>query len=235
MRNNENNLILISKVAINLLEIPITRKNIGNFGIVYHPFFHSTAVPYKEEIIDIFNDKDKFQNYVIELKEHIKKEKDVYRIMFLLNKPYRMYFLYLIQNYLDKQTFATLLKECYTETEFPNHDANVSVSEIKDMFIKADKNLLMDKDEIKIFNKLENELTIYRGFYSNKYYDALSWTLDIDKAHFFATRFSNDTGSIYQANIKKDNIYAYFDCRNEKEIIVDYTKLYNITKKEQFS
>ena len=92
----------------------------------------------------------------------------------------------------------------------------------------------MDADEVEIFNKLDNELTIYRGFYSNEYYDALSWTLDYDKAHFFARRFNNTKGSIFQANIKKDDIYAYFECRNEKEIIVDYTKLYNITKKVQF-
>lgn len=233
--NKNNNMELIIQTALNLLELPIKKNDIDILGFIHHPFFNSTFIPYKNELIDIRKDTSKFKEYVKELKEHIKNEDSVFGIMFHITQPYQLLFFSLIENYLDEQTFATLLKECYTETEFPNRDVNVPVNKIVKMFEKANKELLMDEDELKIFNNLEDELTIYRGFYSDEYYDALSWTLDIDKAHFFATRFSKDTGSIYQANIKKEDIYAYFDCRNEKEIIVDYNKLYNITKKVQFS
>lgn len=226
---------LIIQTALNLLDLPIKKNDIDMLGFVHHPFFSSIFIPYNNEIIDISKDTNKFKECVKELKEHIKSEDSVFKIMLHITQPYQLFFFSLIKDYLDEQTFSTLLKSCYTETEFPNRDINVSVEKIKKMFEESNKELLMDTDELKIFNKLENELTIYRGFYSNEYYDALSWTLDIDKAHFFATRFSNNTGSIYQANIKKEDIYAYFDCRSEKEIIVDYTKLYNITKKEQFS
>lgn len=225
---------LIAHTAINLLEIPITKKDLGNFGIVYHPFFNSPIVPYNNEVIDIFKDKQKLKAYINELKDYIRKQESVYRIMLLINKPYQLYFLSLIQNYLDEISYANLLKECYVGTEFPNRDSLVSVDELRAMFTKTNKKLLMDSDEQNIFNNLPDELTIYRGFYSYKYYKALSWTLNIEKAHFFATRFHHN-GSIYQANIKKENIYAYFDCRNEKEIVVNYDKLYNISKKEQFA
>ena len=223
-----NNYAAIVNIAINLLEIPITTKDVGDFGIVYHPFFNSTYVVYDEKLIDIFKEKDKFNKYVQQLKEHIQTLNDVYKIVTLVNKPYRILYLYLIQDYLNPKTFANLLKDCYTETEYPNKDVNVSVEKIKAMFESADKNLIMDNNEKNIYNNLDNEVTIYRGFFSNKYYKALSWTLDFEKAKFFATRFNNTNGCIYQANIKKDDILAYFDCRNEKEIIADFDKLYNL-------
>lgn len=234
MNNNENNLDLIIQTALNLLDLPINKSNMDMLGFIHHPFFNSIFIPYKDEFIDIRKDTSKFKNCVNELKEHIKSENSVSDIMLHITQPYQLLFFSLIEDYLDEQTFATLLKECYTKTEFPNCDVNVPVEDIREMFKTANKTLLMDADEVEIFNKLDNELTIYRGFYSNEYYDALSWTLDYDKAHFFARRFNNTKGSIFQANIKKDDIYAYFECRNEKEIIVDYTKLYNITKKVQF-
>ncbi len=230
----KNNIAAIRNTAIELLEIPIKNENIGEFGFVFHPFFNNTFVVYKEELVDIFKEKDKFNEYVKALKEHIMSEPDVYRLMLLVNRPYRILFLSLINNYLNEESFANLLKDCYTETEFPNRDVNVSVKKIKDMFEKANKDFLMEESEKDFLKNLDDEITIYRGFFSNEYYKALSWTLDFEKAKFFATRFS-DEGSIYQANIKKENIYAYFDCRNEKEVIVDYNKLYNITKKEQFN
>jgi len=226
----ENNYEAIISIAINLLEIPITENDVGNFGIVYHPFFNNTYIAYDGELIDIFKEKDKFNKYVQELKNHIKIQKEVYKIVALVNKPYRIFYLYLIKDYLNNETFANLLKDCYTETEFPNKDVNVSVQKIKEMFQSADKNLIMDNNEKIVYNNLNKEVTIYRGFCSKKYYNALSWTLDFEKAKFFATRFNNRKGCIYQANIQKEDIFAYLDCRNEKEIIADFDKLYNIKK-----
>lgn len=225
----------IQNTAITLLEIPIRKKDIGNFGIVYHPFFNCTVVAYDGELIDILTDKENFKKYIKDLKKYIKKETNIFKIIMLINKPYRMFFLSLIKNYLDEKNFAIFLKECYTETEFPNRDVNVSVEQIKNMFNIANKNLLMDTEEKEIFDNLNDEITIYRGFYSDEFYNALSWTLDLNVANFFATRFKNEGGCIYQANIKKSDIFTYINSRNEKEIIVDYTKLYNIKKVQKKS
>lgn len=233
MEKNTDNLNMIKEIAINLLEIPVTEKNSDRLGFVYHPFISSTIVPYNNEFIEIFKEKNKFNEYIEDFKKCIKEETNVYKLILLLNKPYRLFFLSLIQEELDEETFANLLKKCYTETEFPNHDANVSVEELRDMFEKCNKDFLMENDEKATLESLADEITIYRGFYSNKYYNALSWTFEKKTACFFAKRFS-EKGSIYQATIKKEDIYAYFNCRNEQEIIVDYDKLYNITKKEQF-
>lgn len=232
MEKNNNQETIIN-IAIELLNIPITKKDIGILGVVYHPFFNNTFLPIDGELIDITKDKEKFYKYKKQLEEHIRSLETTYKIMTLINRPYKMFFFSLIINYLDEKDFAILLKECYTETEFPNRDVNVSVEEMKNMFSMANINFIMDNEELSVFNSFDNELLIYRGFYSDNYYNALSWTLDKKVATMFATRFKNK-GCIYTANIRKEDVYAYFDCRNEKELIVNYDKLYNITKKEQF-
>ena len=49
---------------------------------------------------------------------------------------------------------------------------------------------------------------------------ALSWTLDKDTAEWFAHRFG-ENGMVYEAQIQKKYIYAFFNSRNESEVIVD--------------
>ena len=232
---SKTNIQAVQDIAINLLNIPVTKKDLVGFGIISHPFFNSSIIPFNDELIDIFENKEKFHQYVKNLKEHIKQCEEVWKIMLLVNKPYRIFFLFLIKDYLEINKFSELLKECYTETEYPNKDVNVSVEQIKNMFATANTDFLMDKDEKIFFNSFEDTITIYRGFSSKKYYNALSWTIDINVAKFFATRFANTNGCIYQATIKKSDIFAYIDSRNEKEVIVDYDKLYDIKKVQKKS
>lgn len=44
--------------------------------------------------------------------------------------------------------------------------------------------------------------------------------MDYDKAEWFAKRFG-EAGIVYEAQIEKAHILAYFNRRNESEIIVD--------------
>jgi hypothetical protein len=47
----------------------------------------------------------------------------------------------------------------------------------------------------------------------------LSWTLDKNQAKWFANRFEKD-GVVLEKRISKKNIVAYFNGRNEEEVIV---------------
>ena len=70
---------------------------------------------------------------------------------------------------------------------------------------------------------------VYRGItdYNKKYVKALSWTLSKKTAEWFADRFSSK-GIIYKALIPKEHILAYFNGRNEKEIVLDPKYLQDI-------
>ena len=83
-----------------------------------------------------------------------------------------------------------------------------------------------------IHKQLPDELIVYRGLgtLNADNIKALSWTLNVDKAKWFAKRFnfSNAPLKVYRAKIKKKYIFAYCNDRNEGEVIVDYHKLQNI-------
>ena len=61
---------------------------------------------------------------------------------------------------------------------------------------------------------------------------AMSWTLDYEKALWFAKRFDSD-GTVYTAEIEKSNILALFDGRDESEIVVEHAYLLNIEEYEE--
>ena len=228
----DKNLESIRNNAIDLLYLePVIDKEIP--FIIHHPFFDANPVYYVNkdgtiEFIDITKEKDKFNQCLSSFESNIKNAKDFESILFKINKKYRLLFFYLSFDYLSKEKFNTYLKEVWTSSESPNKDINVNVSEVLKLFNKADKSLLMNEDELDIYNKLDNEVKVYRGTKNKDDFKAMSWTLDYDKAEWFANRFGTD-GYILEATINKNDIVAFFDVRGESEVVVDYNKLKNIT------
>mgnify|MGYP003294189619 FL=1 len=109
----------------------------------------------------------------------------------------------------------------------------MSKNRLLSLFKKAEPQFLMDKDEYEAFQNLEDTVTVYRGVTSHnaKNIKALSWTLSYDTADWFAHRFGED-GTVYEAQIDREHIYAYFNRRNEHEVIVDPKYLMDITEAE---
>ena len=85
---------------------------------------------------------------------------------------------------------------------------------------KPNQYTFMNKAEYEAFCKLPEHLTIYRGYVKNP--AGLSWTLDKDKAQWFAKRFSSrfGEGRITSKQITKDKVFAYLSRRSEEEIII---------------
>jgi hypothetical protein len=77
----------------------------------------------------------------------------------------------------------------------------------------------MDEQELETLKSLDNELVVYRGCVKNLNENGLSWTLDKNQAKWFANRFEKD-GVVLEKRISKKNIVAYFNGRNEEEVIV---------------
>ena len=151
-----------------------------------------------------------------------------------ITKPYRLTFLKYAGRYLSEKDFAEMLCSAWITSENPNSDVNVSQSELLRMFRSADKSLLMTAEERKWLNELDNPVTVYRGVtpYNAKSVKAMSWTLDYEKALWFAKRFDSD-GTVYTAEIEKSHILALFDGRDESEIVVEPSYLLNIEEYEE--
>ncbi|MDE5539353.1 MAG: hypothetical protein K2J20_02580 [Bacilli bacterium] len=219
---NKTELDRVKIMAKDLLELPI--KFNEEFGfIVHHPFISNPV--YLDENkqlkkIETQEDEDYIRN---DLRNIIDKMKDYLSFIPLVNKPYLPLFFKYTNEYVSDKDFAEFLKTMWIYVEFPNNDANVSKSDWLKYFKRVDKNLIMSKEELEVYNNLPNEVEIYRGVGSHNNYKALSWTLDYEKAKWFSTRFSK--GKVYKGTIDKKYIFAYFNDRDESEVVVDYTKI----------
>ena len=70
---------------------------------------------------------------------------------------------------------------------------------------------------------LPNQFPIYRGFLGKRG-NGMSWTLDESKAEWFAHRFAigeSKQPRLAKGIVAKKHVLAYFEGRNEKEIVVD--------------
>ena len=241
----------IIKVAEYYLDMEV--KIIPDSGNTYkHPFLISAflPIPESEEFQSLipdnmpthspFGDGRKFifigeSPETMEAAREIKrvqlhKCKSPFEVFFLMDKPYRLYFFSDVRNCLSANDYSEILRFVWVGSENTNHTRAFTKKELKEIFAAAVPEHLMNADELEIFHNLPEELTIYRGMpYRRKNnVRVFSWTLSIDCAEEFSSRFCSKEGAIYQANIDKNHIFAYFS--GEEEIIVNPYKLKNITE-----
>lgn len=226
----------VQNVALNLLYTQIHETEFSPH-IVHHPFTSSAYVGIKQNgdmaMINVLENTDNLHKWQSFIGEQITDTENVYQIFMMVNKPYALAFLKFAADYLSFEDFSKILNDAWIMSENPNCDVNVSKEELVDFFKKADPEYLMTPEERKQLDELDDTVTVYRGLTSHNAYNvfALSWTLDKEKAEWFAHRFNED-GKVYQAKIEKKNILALFNGRNESEIIVDPNDLKEVTEAE---
>lgn len=197
-----------------------------------HPFVYQ--VPY-------FGMAD-MANYMLETKNRmyadaIAEHKFMTAIM-CYERPYRLNGFVDLMDDMSDQEYWENLSFIWTDTE----NAWENIDQWKDLFNQEipNKHYIMSSKELDFLKKLPYELTIYRGCsYYNEF--GISWTLDFDKAVWFATRFEkkqdqqlvrsvgpdhdriwiygNDR-KVISKQITKDQISAVFLERGEQEVIL---------------
>ncbi len=152
----------------------------------------------------------------------------------MCNKPYALTFLKFAEHHLSREDFSNILSDAWIRSENPNEDPNVDTGKLVSMFKNADRDILMDEDELNELELLDDEVTVYRGVtpYNEKNIKAMSWTLSYETASWFANRFKQD-GTVYEATIDKAHILALFNGRNESEVIVEPEYLTDIEEAEE--
>lgn len=229
----ETDLNQIKSMARTFLYLDIEETKYGTI-MVQHPFTNSGMVCLpngkEPEFVNLLEDENALSRWRDIMKNRIEECEYPYQIYILLNKPYRLAFLKYTTEYMSQDDLSEILADVWTSTESPNLDSNLSKRKLVSLFKSANPNLLMNKEELEVFNNLDDEVTIYRGVtsYNADNVKALSWTLDYDKAEWFANRFNEENGTVYEAQIERSHILAYFDRRNEFEIIVDPEYLIDI-------
>lgn len=231
---NETDLNRVKWVAKQLVMI---EPDLTEFSpvVVQHPFTSSgmVAIPSDEGIkhVDITKSPEELVSWQNYMKAQIDEAKSAYHIYMMTNKPYSMTFLKFAKPHLSQKDFSEILADAWIRSENPNLDKNFKQKELLQMFKDAAPHILMDKDEQKQLVELDDTVTVYRGVttYNAKNIKALSWTLEQKTAEWFANRFGED-GTVYEAQIPKQHIYALLNGRGESEVIVDPKYLTDITE-----
>lgn len=213
IRMKETDLDGVKRMARTLLYTDIHKTDLSPI-IVQHPFtssgFNMVMRNGEPKCVDITADNEALDEWRKMVSEQISSAKSAFEIY-----------------------FSQILADAWIRSENPNDDPNLPQSKLLSMFQSAEPRHLMSQDELNTLDELDATVTVYRGVtsFNGKNVKALSWTLDRSVAEWFATRFDED-GTVYQAQIDKSHIYAYFDGRNESEVIVDPKYLMDITESE---
>lgn len=200
---------------------------------VSHPFIEE-GVSFNLKTGEVIN--------LIEDEKALKKEKELrlkrmknmspMQIAFCVSKPYRMLYLSLAFPYLTKKERSEIMHEVWISVENINNNVNVSQMETLKMLRNCNKKYLMGQENYKAYENLPDTFVVYRGLQENAQEDGLSWALSKDVAEWFASRFEND-GEIIEKIVHKTEVIAYFNDRDEKEIVLDIKKVLRREKAEK--
>ena len=225
----------VKALAHAMLELDIEQTRLSPL-VVKHPFTDNGISGVRKPdgsiaMADLLNNPDDLALWRKQVGCAIDDADSAFQIYMMVTKSYALGFLKFARNALSEKDFASILADAWIRTEAPNNDPNLSKRDLLSLFKQTDPSLLMDEEEYQSFQDLDDVVTVYRGVTSMnaKNVKALSWTLDRDTAEWFAHRFG-ESGTVYEAQIHKDHIYAYFSGRNESEVIVDPKHLMGLTQ-----
>lgn len=198
--------------------------------ICSHPYTNITQVPIcdKTGITKVYDltKKEDFEEWSNSILTKIKRM-NIDGIFLATNTAYRITLLKYAKDYLTKSTFSKLFGDIWVESEDPNNDANVSLAELVKWFKISDKTKLMNEEDYHTWLSFPETLTIYRGVAVGRKPYGLSWTTEKEKAEWFAHRYDTEkkAGYVQYVEIQKNEALAYFNTRDEKEVVVDGRKI----------
>jgi hypothetical protein len=86
---------------------------------------------------------------------------------------------------------------------------------------RPERQFIMSEDERKAFAALPDEFNVYRGGHSRRNVRGLSWTLDSERAEWFANRLLLGGQPVLLSGwVAKSDVIAHFLDRGEQEIVV---------------
>lgn len=142
-------------------------------------------------------------------------------IIWLTERPYRVQAFVQISAKMDDEYFWRLLADVYSDTENFWQERNYW-----NLLLTTDRprrEEFMTEEERNKLQTLPDKLTIYRGYNGKGKLRSWAWTLDRDRAVWFAKRLHHGgkPPRVATGEVAKADVVAYLNGRNEEEIVVD--------------
>lgn len=211
----------------------------GNFAETQHDELHPDLVPWVEQNgplgpmlrhplvyeIALFHNGMANAQYAAKRERLAQAEAsaDWHSYIFLHERPHRFDALLQVQE-MAGTVPADLVRSVWMDSEnvWQNYEDWLQVLE--------DAGNIMDEDDQAAFDKLPTTITVYRGAQADLNEDGLSWTLDRDRAAWFARRFSPTSPILLQAQVRKTDVIAVLLGRGEDEILAFFENV-QVTKR----
>lgn len=202
--------------------------------VVQHPIFDSGIVwvEGRENLVNILEDKEGYKKAMEQLEKRISHCDDLVSVYSIFRTAYKLTFIKFVMDELSIDDMSLLLADAWVTEENPNQDANVNTTMATRWFKKANKRVLMTEEDYAVYEALEPEFKVYRGVAVGRNPKGLSWTKSYEKAKWFANRFNTGgkVGYIQEATLKKENVLAYFNTRDEDEIVANIKDMTDIKR-----
>ena len=128
--------------------------------IIKHPFTDSGIVTVRSgneyRAADITADEAVRSQWREQMASLIENAETPRHIYMMLTKSYRFAFLKYAMPYFSQKDFSEYLANAWVMCESPNNDPNFTQKQMLGLFKKADPQVLMDEDEYKQFQALED-------------------------------------------------------------------------------
>ena len=142
-----------------------------------------------------------------------------------IQRPYKLVFLEIYSSQMSTEVYWEMFGDTWCEIE--NHYQHQEV--IKYLIYETEhdfneRQLMFNEDELQVWNNLPDEpLTVYRGYVHRGARRGWSWTFSPAKALFFAKRLAreNQISKVVKGQVARRDIIAFFDRRNEREVVID--------------
>lgn len=146
------------------------------------------------------------------------KNKEWHRYIFWHERPYRLMAFRQVVKYLSDVEYWKLLREIWVDSEniWQNKKDWKRYLNSK----RENKSSFMKGCELNYLKELPDEFLIYRGYTKGLNSRGCSYTLDKEKAIWFSKRFNAENGKIKIRKVRKEDVFAYVNSRDEKEIII---------------
>lgn len=141
---------------------------------------------------------------------------------FLHERPWRLNAFIQIMDNVGSDTYWHLLGQVWVDSENIRETAEVWETMLKSK--RPQRASIMTLEERQALMAMPEILDVWQGCTAEQD-DGWSWTLDHDKAIWFAERFASFEGPeaepvVRRGMVSKRKVLAYFDRRNESEILV---------------
>lgn len=191
--------------------VPYLSDRAGIGTILQHPLVYS--VPH-------FDRLNFFCNQMLAKKKEklakARKTKSWTTFVYLHERPWRINAFMEIETRLTDKQYWTILARLWTDSENIHQNQQFWL----DALSSKRPGSFMSADDRRAFAKLPETLTVYRGYVKNQNFDGVSYTLNQERAQWFAARFSTKAGAVRKRTVKKSDVFAYTNDRNEEEIII---------------